>query len=101
MRAYDVGLLMAGLEYVLDLMGFDSRFEKGRFGRPPRLYVKALVLKEVCMASLRYAESLSLTHLGVRIPKSTLHYWEVRHGDMVGEVLKALLRLLSLMDYDY
>jgi hypothetical protein len=50
---------------------------------------------------LRYAESLSQTHLGVRIPKSTLRYWEARHGDMVGEVLKALLRLLSLMDYDY
>jgi len=50
---------------------------------------------------LRYAESLSLTHLGVRIPKSTLRYWEARHGDVVGEVLKALLRLLSLMDYDY
>jgi hypothetical protein len=50
---------------------------------------------------LRYAESLSQTHLGVKIPKSTLRYWEARHGDMVGEVLKALLRLLSLMDYDY
>jgi hypothetical protein len=50
---------------------------------------------------LRYAESLSQTHLGVRIPKSTLSYWEARHGDVVGEVLKALLRLLSLMDYDY
>jgi hypothetical protein len=62
-RAYDIGLLMAGLDYVLDLMGFDARF-----GRPPRLYVKALVLKEVCKAGLRYAESLSLTHLGVRIP---------------------------------
>jgi hypothetical protein len=72
-----------------------------RFERPPRIYVKALVLKEVCKASLRYAESLSKTHLAVRIPKSTLHYWEVRHGDVVGEVLKALLRLLSFMDYDY
>jgi hypothetical protein len=50
---------------------------------------------------LRYAESLSLTYLGVRIPKSTLHYWEVRHGDMVGEVLNVLLRLLSTIDYDY
>jgi hypothetical protein len=50
---------------------------------------------------LRYAGSLSQTNLGVRIPKSTIHYWEVRHGDVVGEVLKALLRLLSLMDYDY
>ena len=50
--------------------------------KAPRLYVKALVLKEVCKASLRYAESLSKTHLGVRIPKSTLHYWEVRHGEI-------------------
>jgi hypothetical protein len=74
-RAYDIGLLMAGLDYVL--MGFDSRF-----GRPPRLYVKALVLKEVCKTGLRYAESLSQTHLGVRIPKSTLHYWEVRHREI-------------------
>jgi hypothetical protein len=68
-RAYDIGLLLAGLDHVLNLMGFDSRF-----GRPPRLYLKVLVLKEVCKASLRYAESLSKTHLGVRIPKSTLHY---------------------------
>jgi hypothetical protein len=97
--AYDIGLLMATLDYVL--MGFDSRFDKGRFARLPRLYVKTLVLKEVCKASLRYAESLSQTHLGVRIPKSTLHFWEVRHGDVVVEVLKILLRLLSYMDYDY
>jgi hypothetical protein len=100
-RAYDIGLLLAGLDHVLDLMGFDSRFEGCRFGRPPRLYLKALALKEVCKASLRYAESLSQIHLGVRIPKSTLHYWEVRHGDVVREVLKVLLRLLSTIDYDY
>jgi len=78
-------------------MGFDSRFEGCRFGRSPRLYLKALALKEVCKASLRYAESLSQIHLGVKIPRSTLHYWEVRRGDVVGEVLKALLRLLSTM----
>jgi hypothetical protein len=64
--AYDIGLLMATLDYVL--ISFDSRFVGCRFGRPLRLYVKALVLKEVCKASLRYAESLSLTYLGVRIP---------------------------------
>jgi hypothetical protein len=91
---------MAALDCVLDLMEFDSKF-KGRFGRPPRLYVKALILKEVCKASLRYAESLCRMYLGVKIPKSTLHYWEVRHGDVVEEVLEALFRLLSLMDYDY
>jgi hypothetical protein len=73
-RAYDIGLLLAILDYVLDLMGFGSRFEGCRFERPARLYLKALVLKEVCKASLRYAESLSQTHLGVRIPKSTLYY---------------------------
>ncbi|MCC6019076.1 MAG: hypothetical protein LM601_08590 [Candidatus Verstraetearchaeota archaeon] len=101
MRAYDIGLLLAGLDHVLDLMGFDSRFEGCRFGRPARLYLKALALKEVCKASLRYAESLSQIHLGVRIPKSTLHYWEARHGDVVREVLKVLLRLLSTIDYDY
>jgi hypothetical protein len=99
-RAYDVRLLMAALDHVLDLMEFDSKF-KGRFGRPPRLYVKALILKEVCKASLRYAESLSQIYLGVKIPKSTLHYWEVRHSDVVEEALRALFRLLSLMDYDY
>jgi hypothetical protein len=69
--------------------------------KAPRLYVKALVLKVVCKVSLRYAESLSLTHLGVRVPESTLHYWEVRYGDVVGEVLKAFLSLLSTIDYDY
>ena len=39
-RAYDVWLLMAILDYVLDLMEFDSRFEGSRLERPPRLYVK-------------------------------------------------------------
>jgi hypothetical protein len=100
--AFDIGLLMAALDgYFLDLTGFDSRFEKCRFGRPARLYLKVLVLEEVCKASLRYAESLSQTHLDVRIPKSTLHYWEVRHGDVVWVVLKMLLRLLSTIDYNY
>jgi len=88
---------MAVLDYVLDL---DSEF-RGRLERPLRLYIEALVLKEVCKVSLRYAEGLSLTCLGVRIPKSTLHYWEVRHGDIVEEVLRMLFSLLSLIEYDY
>jgi hypothetical protein len=87
-RVYDVGFLMAALDYVLDFMDLDSKIDGRRFWRPPRLYVKALVLKEVFKASLRHAWELSLIYLGVRIPKSTLHYWEVRHGDIVGEVLK-------------
>ncbi len=33
MRVYCIGFVMAGLDYVLVLMGF-------RFGRPPGLYVK-------------------------------------------------------------
>jgi len=84
-RVYDVGLLMAALDYVLDLMGLGSEFCGRRLERPLRLYIEALVLKEVCKVSLRYAEGLSLTFLGVRIPKSTLHYWEVRHGRYCGK----------------
>jgi len=56
--------------------------------RSPRLYIKALVLKEVCMVSLRYAEGLSTAYFSV--PKSTLHYWERRHGDIVERVLRIL-----------
>jgi hypothetical protein len=100
-RVYDVGLLMAALDYVLDLMDFDSKFCVRRPGRSLRLYVKALVLKEICKVSLRYAEGLSLTCFGVRVPKSTLHYWEMRHRDVVVEVLRTLFRLLSLIEYEY
>jgi len=39
-RVYDVGFLMAALDYVLDFMDLDSRIS-GRFWRSPRLYVKA------------------------------------------------------------
>jgi len=69
---------MAALDYVLDLMDLDSKFCGRRFGRPLRLYVEALVLKEICKVSLRYAEGLSIAYFGVRVPKSTLHYWERR-----------------------
>ena len=100
-RVYDVGLLMAALDYVLDLMDFDSEFCGRRLERPLRLYIEVLVLKEVCKVSLRYAEGLSLAYFGARIPKSTLHYWEVRHGDIVERVLRILFSLLSLIEYDY
>jgi hypothetical protein len=45
-RVYDVGFLMTALDY-LDFMDLDSKIG-GR--RSPRLYVKALVLKEVFKA---------------------------------------------------
>jgi len=45
--------------------------------------------------------AFSLAYFGVRVPKSTLHYWEMRHGDIVEEVLRLLFRLLSLIEYDY
>jgi len=85
-RVYDAGLFMAALDYVLDLMDFDSKFCVRRPGRSPRLYVKALVLKEICKVSLRYAEALSIAYFGVRVPKSTLHHWEMKHGDLIEEV---------------
>jgi hypothetical protein len=59
------------------------RFGIGRT-RPPRLYVKASALKEVCKASLRYAEGLSLRFFGIRILKSTYitgsEVWRRRGG---------------------
>ena len=51
--------------------------------------------------SLRYAEGLSPAYFGARIPKSTLHYWVMRHGDIVERVLRMLFKLLSLIEYDY
>jgi len=33
--------------------------------------------------------------------KSTLHYWEMRHGGIVERVLRMLSKLLSLIEYDY
>jgi hypothetical protein len=45
-RVYDVGFLMAALDY-LDFMGLDLKIGGRRFWRSPRLYVEALVLKEV------------------------------------------------------
>jgi len=54
-RAYDIGLLMDILDIVLESVDPWSRF-KGRGRRPkraPHLYLKALVLKEMCKVSLR------------------------------------------------
>jgi hypothetical protein len=47
-RVYGVGFLMVALDY-LDFMDIDSKIG-GRFWRSPKLYVKALVLKEVFKA---------------------------------------------------
>jgi len=66
---------MTALDYVLDLIGLGSEFGGKRFERSLKLYIKALVLKEVCRVSLRYAEGFSPAYFYARIPKSTLHYW--------------------------
>jgi hypothetical protein len=55
-------------------------------------------LKEVFKVSLRCAEGLSLKFLDVRILKSTR---EVKHGDVVEEVLRTLFRILGHIEYDY
>ena len=34
-------------------------------------------------ASLRYSESLSLSILGIKIPKSTLNYWEINYEFLI------------------
>jgi len=71
------------------------------FERSPKLYIKALVLREVCKVGLRYAGGLSSAYFGAGISKSTLHYWGVGHGDIVEGVLRMLFKLLSLIEYDY
>ena len=44
---------------------------------------------------------VSLTCLDVGILNSALHYWEVRHGDIVKGVLKTIFKILNLIEYDY
>ena len=77
-KVYDVKLLLGTLEIVLQSMNIEEKIgERNKRGRnpkrPPVLYIKALVLKEMYKASLRYSESLSLSILGIKIPKSTLN----------------------------
>jgi len=97
---YNVRFLITFLDYVLDLMDLDSRFRR-RLSRPPRLYIEVLVLKEVFKVSLRYAECLSLIYFGIRVPNSILHYWELKHGDLLENVLKTLFNYLYYIEYDY
>ena len=79
-KVYDVKLLLSILEVILQFMNIEEKIkERNKRGRKPKrsptLYIKALVLKEIYKASLRYSKSLSLSILGTRIPKSTLNYW--------------------------
>jgi hypothetical protein len=58
--------------------------------------VKALVLKEILRLKVcgNYPSYTSVLEF------LNPHYWEVRHGDIVG-VLKIIFRLLNLIEYDY
>ncbi len=101
---YDVDLMLKFLHVILTSLKIDERFEKRRGRKPkrsPGLYVKAIVLKEVFKCSLRYSESLARKFLKVRIPKSTLNYWEINHSDLIKEVLKAITGLLIQVNYLY
>lgn len=101
-RVYDFDLLMGVLDLILESLDLGEAGGRGRRPkRAPSLYVKALVLKEMCKLSLRYAESCSSMHLNERIPKSTLSYWEINHGSIVMVVLTALFGVLRLLSYDY
>jgi hypothetical protein len=55
-----LGFMIAVLDYVLDLMDISLKFRKRGLERPPKPYIKSLVLKELCKVSLRYARGLSL-----------------------------------------
>jgi hypothetical protein len=55
--------MIAALDYVLDLMKIGPRFENGRFGRPPGLYVKALALKGALKKLFRLLSLRNWLHL--------------------------------------
>ncbi|WP_290899721.1 hypothetical protein [Ferroglobus sp.] len=101
---YDVELILKFLHVILVSLKIDDRFQKRKGRKPkrlPSLYVKAIVLKEIFRCSLRYSESLARKFLKVRIPKSTLNYWETKHSNLIKEVLKALNGFLSQIEYFY
>ena len=105
-KVYDVKLLLGTLEIVLQSMNIEEKIkERNKRGRSPKrqpiIYIKALVLKEMYKASLRYSESLSLSILGIKIPKSTLNYWEINYEFLVKEIKDALMKILNYLDYYY
>ncbi len=88
---YDVELMLKFLHMILASLKIDERFEKRRGRkpkRPPGLYIKAIVLKEAFKCSLRYSESLA---------RKFPNYWEIKHSDLIKEVLRALNEFLSQM----
>ena len=104
-EVYNVELLLGVLEVILNSINIEEKIkERNRRGRKPErplaIYIKALVLKEMFKASLRYSESLSLSVLGARIPKSTLNYWEITYESLIKEIKDALMEIL-LLDYYY
>jgi hypothetical protein len=70
-------------------MNIEERIkERNKRGRKPKrsliIYIK--VLAKEMFNNLRYSESLSLSILGIRIPKSTLNYWEVNYEFLIKEI---------------
>ena len=57
------------LDYVLTFIDLDLKFKRKKPKRSIKLYIKALILKEILKISLRYAESYSLIYFHIRIPK--------------------------------
>ena len=105
-KVYDVELLLEILDIILVSMNIEEKIkERNKRGRSPKrqpiIYIKALVLKEMYKASLRYSESLSLSILGIKIPKSTLNYWEINYEFLVKEIKDALMKILNYLDYYY
>ncbi|MEM3061760.1 MAG: hypothetical protein QW265_05080, partial [Candidatus Bathyarchaeia archaeon] len=99
-EAYDIELLMSILELVLESIDLESMLKK-KPKRKVKLYLKALVAKEMLKLSLRYTESWASLYFNERIPRSTLSYWELNYGFLVSRLLGIMLGLLCLISYDY
>jgi hypothetical protein len=79
-KIYNIDFLIAILDYVLTFIDLDLKFKRKK---PKR------------------SESYSLIYLHIRIPKSTLNYWEIKHGNLIEKVLIVIFSILLFIDYDY
>jgi hypothetical protein len=56
-KVYNIDFLIAILDYVLTFIDLDLKFKRKKPKRSIKLYIKALILKEILKISLRYKNS--------------------------------------------
>jgi hypothetical protein len=59
-KIYNIDFLIAILDYVLTFIDLDLKFKRKKPKRSAKLYIKALILKEILKISLRYQKAILL-----------------------------------------